>query len=597
METRKGSKAKRTIQSQILNGYFALTGIIAFLVIVALVSFSITNKGYQGTVACKTQQEHAEKVISAHYQWLEHLSDSITIGSEFTGSLDPETCALGQWINNSKEEISAYPEIQSSLNGIIEPHEEIHLQASELIELSKIDKDAAYDKYRRDFKPKVLVIENGLSSISNSYQKLADTISDSTNKKVLISNIIMVLAGVFSLVLSIVVGRKTSAKISTPILAVSDWSEQLSTGVDNLEFDEKKIAADNPEEIQRMIEAFKTMSDAIKDNVRVIQKVAQGELTAYVDIKSSGDSLGKNLYHLVQNNDFMFSNLLRIADSVATNAEHIATASQSLAESSTRQANAVETLSHTVTEANNLAIGNADYSSTASSSINIMRNEVEIGQDKMNSLVKSVENIQASSNKISEVLKSINDIAFQTNILALNASLEAARAGAAGKGFAVVADEVRNLALKSAEAAEESRRFIDDTIDKANEGNKISNEAFDTFNLIVEKSTEVSTIMGNINLSSKKQQEYMAEIHEEITKISDIVSVNAASSEETAAATQQMTENAEYIRNEMKKFNLRKREEGKPYIPPEKQDDEEFIKEAQLNYEKAKKTNFVETKY
>lgn len=79
----------------------------------------------------------------------------------------------------------------------------------------------------------------------------------------------------------------------------------------------------NTVEIIRMVNSFKSLADSIRDNVRVIQKVAEGDLTAYVDIRSQGDSLGKNLYHLVQSNDFMFANLLRIADSVAQSAQDI----------------------------------------------------------------------------------------------------------------------------------------------------------------------------------------------------------------------------------------------------------------------------------
>lgn len=575
----------RTIQHQILNGYFILTGIIAFLVIVSMVSFSITNKGYAQTVICHQQQEQAQKVIAAHYQWLEQLSDSVTTGSEFKGSLDPNGCALGKWIANSEDEMKRYPDIIKALDGIITPHEEIHLQAAELIELSKVDKDAAYAKYSSDFKPKVETIGSGLSSISKLYQTLADSITASTNRKVLLSNVILILSGIAAVILSLIVGRRVSRKISVPILAVAQWSEQLSTGVDNLQFDSDQIKKENCEEIQRMIEAFKSMADGIKENVRVIQKVAQGDLAAYVDIKSSGDTLGQNLYHLVQNNDFMFSNLLRVADSVATNAENIAIASQTLADSSVTQAHAVEVLSSTVDESNKLAIGNAEYAQSAAKEISSMQEEVEQGQEKMESLLQAVGNIQAASNKISVVLKSINDIAFQTNILALNASIEAARAGAAGKGFAVVADEVRELALKCSEAADESRKFIEDTIRKANQGNEISQEASDTFALIVKKASDISGIMDHIHVSSRKQQEYMGEIHEEIQKISDIVTENAAASEETASTTYEMNDNAEYIRNEMRKFNLRKREEGKPYIPPEKEDDEEFIKEAFKNYQ------------
>lgn len=534
MQKNDSPKAK-SIKGQILKGYFILTGMIVLLALISIVCLISTQRGYTQVSVYQQHQHAAQSVITAHYKWLEQLSDSITPGSDFKGSLDPNSCALGKWIDTAGDELAQNAEMSSALAGIIEPHRAIHLEAGELIAQSKADKELAYQNYSSDFKPKVELIGQGLTTISNLYQENAEAITAKVQCNSILANIFLVLAGVIAAFTSLSVGSRLSSR----------------------------------------------------KNVDVIKKVAEGDLTAYVDIRSKGDSLGRNLYHLVQNNDFMFSNLLEVADSVATHAEKISATSQLLAHSSATQSGAVEILSGTVDKANSIASQNSERSRETAETIRTMEQTVRDGRQRMDALVSAVEEIRKASEKIALVMKSINDIAFQTNILALNAAVEAARAGTAGKGFAVVADEVRNLAAKSAEAADQSRLLIEDTIRKAAEGNRMVAETSETFGAIVERTTEINSKMDEILHASHDQQDCMEEIHSEISRISSAASENAASSEETAATTQEMNANAEYIRSEMRRFNLRKREAGKAYIPPEKKGDSEFIRIAQENYLKS----------
>ena len=108
----------------------------------------------------------------------------------------------------------------------------------------------------------------------------------------------------------------------------------------------------------------------------------------------------------------------------------------------------------------------------------------------MEHLLEAMDKIQQQSEAISQVIKSIEDIAFQTNILALNAAIEAARAGEAGKGFAVVADEVRNLASKSAEFANNTRDLIASTIEAVHNGSEIATQTADTLRRVTTLSQE-----------------------------------------------------------------------------------------------------------
>lgn len=579
-------RKQMSIRKQILSGYLLIIAILMLVLIISVLSLFFIENEYGQIQQVSSQQLTSQQVITAHYKWLEQLGDSINTGHEFQGGLDPASCSLGKWLTESREALSTDADIKQALDNIITPHEEIHFAAQTLPQLATTDRDEAYRIYSEEVKPKIETIGAGLTTVSDRLAVLCSQKTSDIQLRTYILNIILFIFGTVCAALGLLLGKKVSERISAPIMAVAKWSEELSTGVDNLQFHSSDFQdIRNSVEIDKMIGSFQEMSDSIKMNVEVIKKVADGDLTAYVDIKSDGDSLGRSLYHLVQNNDFMFSNLLRVADSVAVSANEIATASQTLAQSSSVQAEAVETLSVTVNQANDLASHNAGNASHVTDLISQMNQEVETGQEKMDTLMKAVGAIEEASGKISLVMKSINDIAFQTNILALNAAVEAARAGNAGKGFAVVADEVRQLALKSSQAADQSRALIENTITRAKEGALISSQASKTFLAIVDRTNVIVENICEIDNASNEQQKMMDRVHNEIEKISAAVTQNAANSEQTAASTQQMNAHAEQIRQQMEQFNLRKRESGKPYIPPEKQNDQGFIEIATKNYQ------------
>lgn len=342
-----------------------------------------------------------------------------------------------------------------------------------------------------------------------------------------------------------------------------------------------------------MIESFKAMVKGIQENIRVVQRVAEGDMTAFVNIRSSKDSLSKNIYKMVQNNDFMFNEITQIAQEVASGVEDIASASNSLASSCTMQTQSISDFKDAVAQTVDLINRNVETIGKSKEISDQIKNEITLSAEKMQQLLKSMEDISESSRKIFTVIKTIEDIANKTNLLALNASIEATRAGEAGKGFAVVASEVGALASQSANAVVESRKLIEDTIQKASIGNIITNETSDTFDKIVESINAIYQFSDEIYDAAQLQQQQMDVIESEIKEISEAIDMSASVSEETAASCSILDESAERLRQSMCNFNLRKREPGKAYIPPEKQDDQEFKKLAQLNYEEAKKEGRV----
>lgn len=393
-----------------------------------------------------------------------------------------------------------------------------------------------------------------------------------------------------ALYISVHVSTKLGKSIADPINEVAKWATELSMGAEQVEFDDMTTPIG---EINLMIEAFCVMARGIEENIHVVQRVAEGDMTAFVNIRSAKDSLSKNLYKMVQTNDIMFNEITQIAQEVSGGADDIANASNSLANSCTQQIQRLAEFKEAIIETVDLINENVDRIGKSKEYTGAIKEEVALSNDKMEQLLKAMNEITDSSEKIFAVIKTIEDIADQTNLLALNASIEAARAGEAGKGFAVVASEVGSLASQSADAVVQSRQLIEDTIHKANIGNKITNETFETFHKIVERIDAIYQFNDEMNDAGQLQKEKMKAIESDIQGISDSVDTNAAISEETAASCDVLNENADRLRQAMGRFNLRKREPGKAYIPPEKQGDKEFERIAQSNYDKAVKLGKV----
>lgn len=581
---------KKSIKAQIFSGYKVMIIITVLLVGISIGFLANIYTNYVIVANNRDNQSTTQETIVSHYKWLDDLNESLQVGTEFMGSLDYNSCSLGNWINNVDEKDLQDSEISDALQSIIKPHQEIHDLGKQILEVSKTDAKGAYQIYLNEVKPKVKDVIMGLTNISERYKANANVASDKLENEIIGSMVFSIILAAIGILASIVYSNKIAMKISKPIAAVAKWSEKLSLGIEDLSFELDGMEQNDGNEIGSMIKSFKAMAASIRENVKVVKRVAEGDMTSFVNIRSSKDSLGKNLYHMVQSNDIMFADILNIARSVAAGSEQIAESSQQLADSAGVQATAVSELSKTVDEAAELIGQNVEKANHANGISNEIKNAIVQSNEKMELLVNAVDEIKAASKKVSVVIKTIDDIAFQTNILALNAAVEAARAGNAGVGFAVVANEVRSLALKSAEAASESKTLIENTIMKTQTGSRISEETFETFSSIGGHINGIVEVVSEINESSKLQQEGIKIVHRGISKIMDIAQGNAAASEESAAASEQMNANAEALRDAMSKFNLRKRRQGHAYIPPEKENDLEFIQQANENYRKAVET-------
>ena len=577
--------AVQAIRQHIKNSNSVMIKIMLFLII-----FSVLNLGMSAYFS-KNMRDLSERSSSVETArnyvntWVTDLIISITEGSEFTNVTSLDNCDYAKWrAAFDITDVKKNKEAKAAFDKALEIHDEIHL-------IYKNNLDVTIQENP----------EQGLAlvnSITAKYEEFSDNIdivtafyAKQTDASYMATVIQVIISIVLSLGLMLITTRiikihanRLANKIAEPVNKVADWAGELALGSDQIDFGD---ATTTIEEINTMIDAFKVMAGGIQENVHVVERVAEGDMTAFVNIRSTQDRLSQNLYKMVQNNDLMFNEITQIAGEVAGGADDIANASSSLAANCTQQIHNISDFKDALVETVELINKNVERIEKSKELTGDIKDEVALNNEKMEQLIKAMEDITESSQKIFAVITTIEEIADQTNLLALNASIEAARAGEAGKGFAVVANEVGSLAAQSANAVIASRKLIEDTITKANIGNEITNETSETFNKIVERVDTIYQFNDEMSIAGQEQKDKMAKIETGIEEIADAVDTNAAISEETSASCDLLNENAERLRKAMERFNLRKREPGKAYIPPEKQDDEAFIRQAQANYEKA----------
>ncbi len=290
----------------------------------------------------------------------------------------------------------------------------------------------------------------------------------------------------------------------------------------------------------------KTITRPIGRAVDVARAVAAGDLSQQFDARGK-DEVALLLMALKD----MQSSLVKVVGEVRGNAESVATASAQIAQGNAdlsqrteEQASALQQTAATMEELGTTIKQNADNAQQANQLAQAASTVAIKGGEVVSQVVGTMKGISESSKKISDIIGTIDGIAFQTNILALNAAVEAARAGEQGRGFAVVASEVRSLSQRSAEAAKEIKSLISASTERVEQGTALVDQAGQTMGEVVASIRRVTDIMGEISSASVEQSSGVAQVGQAVSQMDQVTQQNAALVEESAAAAESLKSQA-----------------------------------------------------
>ncbi|MDE6031380.1 MAG: HAMP domain-containing protein, partial [Oscillospiraceae bacterium] len=405
--------------------------------------------------------------------------------------------------------------------------------------------------------------ECAFEKLNNGMKYITAVNSNNVNSR---SNALYMFIGGVSLLI-IVIAAGVSLVIITgmtkPIKRLNDEVRKIADGDMNVVID-----VHSKYEIGKLAESFSHTAHSLHDYVdyiheisSVLDMIAMGNLdfTLTHEYKGEFAKIKKSLDNISDTLNDMMSEINVTAEQVMIGSDQVAAGATALAQSCTEQAAAVADLSNDIenltkdVEDNNLSIHKA-FNAIESATESI----AESSRD-MSEMNQAMEAISEASEKINNIVKTVDGIASQTNILAINAAIEAARAGEAGKGFAVVAEEIQLLSAKTADATKDITNLVANVMQTVDNGAKISAKADHSLSSVAEVSKVIDASLKEISVSSEKQSTAIEDINLNVRQIGDATQNNSATSEQSAAASEEMSGQAALLHERISSIKLKKK--------------------------------------
>jgi len=323
--------------------------------------------------------------------------------------------------------------------------------------------------------------------------------------------------------------------------------------------DELGVLADDFNQVTLRLREYVIYINEISEKLR---EIASGNLAFTLENEYTGEfeKIKTALEEISRSLNDAMGQLRAASRDVAAGAEQVSNGAMTLSQGSTEQAAEVDTLVGHINAVSDSVHNVAQGAQRASGISREVKDGLLESSEKMQNMTQVIRRVSDKSSEIHQIVKTIEDIAFQTNILALNAAVEAARAGAAGKGFAVVADEVRSLASKSSEAAQRTTVLLNQTVESMDEGVQAAQDTADSVLKVVARAEEMEKLIDDIADYTRQQDEDAAQITHGIEQISAVVQSNVATSEASAAASEELASQAAMLRELVARFHLREQE-------------------------------------
>ncbi len=456
--------------------------------------------------------------------------------------------------NDYKGDPAALDDIQESIDQIQKAYNEFEEPCMNNMS------ESAFLIYKGTLVGELKEIANAITIVAEAVDSRATEIYNNGEMTATTCTVVAIIVGCVSIGLAVFMMIYITKSLTTGIGEIHKAASKMAVGDFNID-----MAYQSRDEIGELANNMRSLCSSNKDIITdigyILKELSEGNLT--VETRNAGYYVGAykeilvSMHTLIDKLDTIMHKINESAEQVSSGSDQVSAGAQALAQGATEQASSVQELAATIHVISEQIHNNADSAKESSVKTDEAGSEMDRANAKMEELVAAMNEISQSSSETMNIIKTIEDISFQTNILALNASVEAARAGAAGKGFAVVAGEVRNLAGKSADAAKNTSDLIESTVKSIARGNNLVNEVAKMMENVGTASKSVADLSGKISEASAEASDSITQVNIGVEQISNVVQTNSATAEQSAAASEELSGQALTLKELIAEFRLK----------------------------------------
>lgn len=495
---------------------------------------------------------NSRTILTLFKEQVKLYRDSVMLGeTEYVEKADLISNDILQTLNT----IEAYPGLTPSMQS------RLHVEIQKITDYTR-SASAAYEKMASDIHVDIdesqqiarlsFTIDNELTRLSDDFEKMMKTELSSVIRSIHYrSTVNIVVFFIFTGVSFLFMWMIIRYSIIRPLRQTVDVLKRISLGDVSVRLKPGK------DEIGEMGEALNVVVASLDRKVKTASKIAAWDLDVDVHIASEYDTLGKALNKMVLSLNKIAAGLIESARQVDRGSKLVAESSQELNRETMEQSASLEEASAAIETVGSQTYKNAEHARKANLQTEQAFQAAILGAGQITEMVSAMEHISDSTHKIEKINKTIDDIAFQINLLSLNAAIEAARAGKHGKGFAVVAQEVRNLAMKSAKAVQETSMLINSAVINVDHGNRIAKKTSESFSNIHYHIAIAAELVGQIASLSNDQAFSVNQISSGLGQLVISTQKNATAAEQTSTAAEQLAMQAAYVKSLMSMVNIK----------------------------------------
>ena len=504
--------------------------------------------------------------------WLAKREMQAARGDILNAILESNVEESAEYIDKAKESLrnmrATFPVIRNSFKGDIAMMDRVDKRLQEaivyrdkvfaLVETGKTDE--AYEVMKSSYIPVLNQMADLLQQIADvAAHNAQDMVKEGEYAQASAITVIMIIM-TFSIVSAALLGIYISNSIRKPVKEIEDAAQQLANG----QLDGVCVSYTSRDELGKMSDSIRDLisyqKTIIEDISDILGDMSEGNFKVQSNVNEyymgHYDRILVSMWGL---RDKLSDTLWRISQSarqVANGSEQVSSGAQILAIGAEEQADSIEKLAIAVNEISEQVRVTKENADKASNQTDRAGAQVSESNQQMQEMISAMNIISERSDEIYKIVKTIQDIAFETNLLALNASVEAARVGELGTGFAVIAREIRSLADKTAMASKNTTALIKESVAAVKNGEKVAHTAADSLLQVIECTKQVIFMVDRIASATENQHKSISNITAEVRQVSDVVQNNASISEELAAASEELSTQTQMLDHMIGQFQL-----------------------------------------